>query len=516
MSVWVALALLGMCVSCTHVPPPRSLIVSKEPPPALDSAPRPAIPEAVPLPSPVEEEIAGRLPPAPAAAPERVPESSQEREQKPESSKPQVVEPVSLASPVKPREAGSVPDVLPVPEVSSPHVAPPAPPAPTAPRPHRPSPPPVSPSASKPKQRAVPPSPPPASEPPREAEVQAEPEPAEDSPRAMVPEEPPEDEVPRVSRAVQLAVGQKLEVLYPGEGWVYVGEHTAQPGLRYHQRKLEESHSLFTFSAEREGDFVLAFSYFDVFRGDFVSDALAVKVVPKREGLARVVRAPEYRRTVSSPPDTVVSELSPAGTGTERRAEESGTSGSQRAAAHTGAPVRQDQTDTAVAEKAQHGTPRPDEKKDREPTVGGRDPVPSDAVAQGVSERYSPRKISPASQPSAPSAAPIEAHVPASAHKEGQEKRDHLAEARQFCAQGNARDALASLGDFFAQFPSHERMDEAWFLRGQAYEINGAQRNVRLALEAYKTILERFPHSPYWKKADERARFIKNFFIKIS
>ncbi|UZV91362.1 outer membrane protein assembly factor BamD, partial [Treponema pallidum] len=79
-----------------------------------------------------------------------------------------------------------------------------------------------------------------------------------------------------------------------------------------------------------------------------------------------------------------------------------------------------------------------------------------------------------------------------------------------------ARDALASLGDFFAQFPSHERMDEAWFLRGQAYEINGAQRNVRLALEAYKTILERFPHSPYWKKADERARFIKNFFIKIS
>lgn len=80
-------------------------------------------------------------------------------------------------------------------------------------------------------------------------------------------------------------------------------------------------------------------------------------------------------------------------------------------------------------------------------------------------------------------------------------------------SNGNAKKALERLEDFFAIASTN--MDEAYFLRGKAYELNTDQKNIKLALAAYKFLTKTFPNSPLWNEADARIRYIEKFFVKI-
>jgi len=94
------------------------------------------------------------------------------------------------------------------------------------------------------------------------------------------------------SRKVTVAKGQTLEVWYPGSGWVYLGDVSAQNGLSYETRKLDNTNTLFTFKALKPGDYLLEFSRFDVLEDSFLSDALAVTVTDSTDTRLNKVRAP--------------------------------------------------------------------------------------------------------------------------------------------------------------------------------------------------------------------------------
>lgn len=113
--------------------------------------------------------------------------------------------------------------------------------------------------------------------------------------------EPETEQKPKVSRMVAVEEKQRLELTYPGHGWVYVGEQTSQPGLKYEQRKLQDENSIFMFTAEKKGDYILHFSYFDVFTNEFVTDAVAVSVSAARSTAAKaMVKAPDYQSGADS------------------------------------------------------------------------------------------------------------------------------------------------------------------------------------------------------------------------
>lgn len=88
-----------------------------------------------------------------------------------------------------------------------------------------------------------------------------------------------------------------------------------------------------------------------------------------------------------------------------------------------------------------------------------------------------------------------------------------LKKAQGALASGDAASALTLLDAFFTVAVSS--LDEGLYLRGQAYESNGANRDIRKALEAYQTLTQAYPDSPRWKSADERIRYIKQFYQKI-
>ena len=270
--------------------------------------------------------------------------------------------------------------------------------------------------------------------------------------------EPETVQKPKVSRMVAVEEKQRLELTYPGHGWVYVGEQTSQPGLKYEQRKLQDNNSIFMFTAEKKGDYVLHFSYFDVFTNEFITDAVAVSVSAARSPAAKsTVKAPEYQ------------------------------SGSD--------------SDTAEAEtaKAVQTTPQLSSSSDDiAAAVSAAQSAPGTAASQAAAEN-----IDASTGQASAAAAPEESLSP-----------DQLLEkARTAIAAADAGKALTYLNNFFTT--AEEKLDEGWLLKGRAYELNGSMRNIRLALDAYKTLTDGFPQSKYWAEADARIRYITGFYINI-
>ena len=269
--------------------------------------------------------------------------------------------------------------------------------------------------------------------------------------------EPETEQKPKVSRMVAVEEKQRLEITYPGHGWVYVGEQTSQPGLKYEQRKLQDENSIFMFTAERKGDYVLHFSYFDVFTNDFITDAVAVSVSAARSAAAKsTVKAPEYQNGSDS--DTPGAETTKA--------------------AQTAPQLSSNSDDIAEAVSAAQSAPSTAASQAAE-TAGGSTGQAS--ASDAAEEALSPDRL--------------------------------LEKARTAIASADAGAALTYLDTFFTT--AEQKLDEGWFLRGRAYELNGSARNIRLALDAYRTLTDTFPQSKFWAEADARIRYITGFYINI-
>ena len=297
--------------------------------------------------------------------------------------------------------------------------------------------------------------------------------------------EPETEQKPKVSRMVAVEEKQRLELTYPGHGWVYVGEQTSQPGLKYEQRKLQDENSIFMFTAEKKGDYILHFSYFDVFTNEFVTDAVAVSVSAARSTAAKaMVKAPDYQ----SGADSDATE-----TQAKKNTKESASQPSSSSAANTGSG-----TTTHTAQAASK--------------------APQAASAAGSQSKTLEQAMTAETAAAIASAAGntggSTGQAPAAANEEEPLSSDQLLEkTRTAIAAADAGTALTYLDNFFTT--AEEKLDEGWFLKGRAYELNGSARNIRLALEAYKTLTDSFPQSKYWAEADARIRYITGFYINI-
>jgi len=295
--------------------------------------------------------------------------------------------------------------------------------------------------------------------------------------------EPETEQKPKVSRMVAVEEKQRLELTYPGHGWVYVGEQTSQPGLKYEQRKLQDNTSIFMFTAEKKGDYILHFSYFDVFTNEFVTDAIAVSVSAARSTAAKaMVKAPDYQTEADS--DTTEAQ---AKKDTQAAASQS----SSNLTANTGTGTT---THTAQAPSEAPQTA----------STGSQSKTLEQAMTAGTVE---------AASSAAGNTGDSTGQVPTAASEEVLSPDQLLEKARTAIAAADAGTALTYLNNFFTT--AEEKLDEGWFLKGRAYELNGSVRNIRLALDAYKTLTDSFPQSKYWAEADARIRYITGFYINI-
>jgi hypothetical protein len=101
----------------------------------------------------------------------------------------------------------------------------------------------------------------------------------------------------------------------------------------------------------------------------------------------------------------------------------------------------------------------------------------------------------------------------ATAALSGDPLADMLDKAKKAVAAGDAPTALSLLDSFLSLATSS--IDEGLYLRGQAYELNGASRNVKKALESYEALVASWPESIRWKDADARVRYIQQFYLRV-
>lgn len=287
-----------------------------------------------------------------------------------------------------------------------------------------------------------------------------------------------EDKV-NISRYTNILKGQNIDFSYPGEGWVYLGEETSQKGLTYVKRKMEDGKTLFKFMAENEGNYVLNFSYFDVFSGDFIVDAVSVKVMPNNDGIQKDSLVLEYQGKNEKKEMQVEAKKTPNEVNVD----------ADKVAINTESVEKKEETlptkgNTVIVndrEKLKPAIPSREENSYKEPEVF--------TNIASISPENAKTKI------------------------QGEDAKKIIDEVSKEISNGNAKKALERLDDFFATASTN--MDEAYFLRGKAYELNTELKNIKMALAAYKFLTKTFPNSPFWNEADARIRYIEKFFVKI-
>ncbi len=118
-----------------------------------------------------------------------------------------------------------------------------------------------------------------------------------------------------LGRSAALSVGQYLEILYPGSGWVFLGDALGQNSLVYQSRKLDGPDTVFLFRAGKAGSAVLQFSRYDVLQDSYSRDTLAVSVAKSERPVSGKIRAPDYFSAGSSAPAPSASETPAGSTG---------------------------------------------------------------------------------------------------------------------------------------------------------------------------------------------------------
>ncbi|MCR5318507.1 MAG: hypothetical protein K6E22_09795 [Treponema sp.] len=322
--------------------------------------------------------------------------------------------------------------------------------------------------ANQPKKESTPSSNAPVAKPaPVTTEKEASPAPkASQTEQKSKPLVPAESETP--SRSVTLKNSQYLDVIYPGSGWIYLGEKDANDLMRYYGRKVspDGEETAFTLKATKSGSTVLHFYKNDALAGKFIEDYLAVTVSTETERDTHV-KAPNYanyvpkgqrgRTAEQASPEKKAQATSPSQAASQRPALEESPAKAKIAASSS--------TGTAI-ERA------------------------STANAQPQEERTNTR---PASNAAA---------------------GDLLKKAQQEYDAKQYAECLETIQEFYRN-ADESKMDQALYLEARALEAPSPSRNIKSALHTYQTLVNRYPQSSLWEAANNRITYIQRMYIDI-
>jgi len=296
---------------------------------------------------------------------------------------------------------------------------------------------------------------------PTEKEASPAPKASQNEQKAKTPV-PAEDEKP--SRSVTVKNSQYLDVIYPGSGWIYLGEKDANDLMRYYGRKVspDGEETKFTLKATKSGSTVLHFYKNDALAGKFIEDYLAVSVSTETERDTHV-SAPNYADYV------------PKGQrGKNLPAEEAAPKATE-----------------AVTER-----PAQAESKSSPKIVASSSTGTSIERSSGSASQIQEQR--PASQNQA-------ANVAAG---------DLLKKAQQEYDAKQYAECLATIQEFYRN-ADESKMDQALYLEARALEAPSPSRNIKSALHTYQTLVNRYPQSSLWEAANNRITYIQRMYIDI-
>ncbi|MCI5523803.1 MAG: hypothetical protein MR449_06675 [Spirochaetia bacterium] len=316
------------------------------------------------------------------------------------------------------------------------------------------------------------------------------------------------------SRSVTMNKNQYLDIVYPGSGWIYIGELNEEtPLMRYFGRKIGTKDTNFTMRSRDEGITILHFYKNDALTDDYIDDYLEVIIKGKAETQAHAV-APEYSLVVPPAPSSRKN--------VARKSIDSQNSTS------SGQENLSSETEKTPAQKSENSSPSVSAKTEK-----------------NASSRNSPAEKSPekTSGENDSSVVTVIQRTESNAENSSSVKNKNVQKDETLSEKGSSQNnsvkedtveltedeilklaqesfekkeyarTLEYLDSFFDK--SVTRIDEGLFLQAQTYEATSPVRNIKNALDTYQTLVDNYPQSINWSKASERLTYLKRFYFNI-
>ena len=254
-----------------------------------------------------------------------------------------------------------------------------------------------------------------------------------------------------ISRTISAVEGTRFEVPFEGTGWTYLGEKSLKEGIAYDSRRFVSNSLVFVLNPIKAGDYFLRFQRQDSLRGLSYEDLIEVVVSPK-------------------PEPSTPSAVGVVGT----------VNGPVAPSAAPGVNVA-----SSPSLEPQPVVSAPQQAK-----------LPQAAIGGGAT-------TTAANNGSVPAIPASSLTTPESA----------LAQARSALAAGRAQGALDALDRLMTLAPTGT--DEAFFLYGQALELNGPTKDIKRAYAYYEKIRDEYPESAFWDRANDRVSYIERHYFDI-
>lgn len=318
------------------------------------------------------------------------------------------------------------------------------------------------------------------------------------------------------SRSVTIKNNQYLDVVYPGSGWVYLGEaednrsQKKNPLFSYFGRKLGTTDTTFTLRSRKAGTTLLHFYKNDALTGQYIDDYLAVTVETESAKAGERATAPAYAEVVPPKPsrqtrqsyENVVSTGATTAnaaknnqTQTERAAQATATQGTQAATTNASSTQSATQTASVLPSVEDRGVKTVIQTTESAPN-GEAKSITTAPAYNGTQENTTGGAAATDTQTAA-----------------GESDLDLLEQAKRSYAAKQYETALDQVQRYLDDATT--KIDEALYLQGQVLEAESSVKSVRSAIDSYESLTKNYPMSSLWGKANNRIIYLKRFYIEI-
>lgn len=259
------------------------------------------------------------------------------------------------------------------------------------------------------------------------------------------------------SRSMTAKNNQYVDIIYPGRGWIYMGEDEGKDQiLRYFGRKLGTENTTFTLRTTKSGETVLHFYKNDVLKGEYIDDYLEIKVLEESAKPNERAKAPSYEESV--PQKTVR---------LEKKAE------------------------------AQEEAQKTDEIKNIEEKTSGDEQKLSSQDETNLKQNDVSKEVS----------------KPEQKKNLKIDTKNLLEQAKKDFEAKSYAQALSEVQQYLDT--QNTRIDEALFLQGQILEADSEVKNIKSAIDSYNSLIKNYPASTFWQEANRRKIYLNRYYVNI-
>lgn len=259
------------------------------------------------------------------------------------------------------------------------------------------------------------------------------------------------------SRSMTAKNNQYVDIIYPGRGWIYMGEDEGKDQiLRYFGRKLGTENTTFTLRTTKSGETVLHFYKNDVLKGEYIDDYLEIKVLEESAKPNERAKAPSYEESVPQKPVRL-----------EKKAE--------------------------TQEEAQ----KTDEIKNIEEKTSGNEQKLSSQDETNLKKNDVSKEVSKPEQKKSLKV----------------DTKNLLEQAKKDFEAKSYAQALSEVQHYLDT--QNTRIDEALFLQGQILEADSEVKNIKSAIDSYNSLIKNYPASTFWQEANRRKIYLNRYYVNI-